>query len=218
MSTYYRDQQLLANQFCESENFAIWLSEKMRAYDNASDWLAYVEENLDVYKAEDWWLDLIGVIVGQSRVVPAAIPVEFFGFDDTVGGVGFGDGRFWDGVESLSASSVLADPEYRIVILARIAFNYADVSIIGIAESLSIIFNTNLINIRNKGVANCNIYIGRSLTTTEKALIDELDLLPRAGGVSFNQKTTSIPEETFGFAGTMFNYAGFGVGKFTESF
>ncbi|MAO24268.1 MAG: hypothetical protein CMJ25_26245 [Phycisphaerae bacterium] len=219
VSNFYRDQELLANQFCESENFAIWLSEKMRSYDNAADWLLYVEENLDIYKAEKYWLDLIGLVVGQSRVVPNAIPLVYFGFGDTpYVGAGFGQARFWNGVEPLAASSILEDPEYRTVLLAKIAVNYADSSLIGIAESLSIIFNTSLIDVRKKGTAALSIYIAKNLTDNEKALINELDLLPSAAGVSIDKKSASIPEKTFGFGDSRFNFSGFGVGKFVGSF
>lgn len=218
MSTFYRNQDLLANQFCDSENFAIWLSEKMRSYDNAADWLEYLESNLDIYTAEGYWLDLIGLIVGQGRVVSNAVLVEFFGFLDTPSALGFGEARFWDGEESLFASSVLADPEYRIVLLATVSFNFADVTLTGISESLSVIFNTNAVNVRNNGTANCDLYIGANLTTTQKQLISSLNLLPRAAGVSFDLKTSGAPAETFGFSGTPYDYAGFGVGKFAEAF
>jgi len=218
MSTFYRDQKLLANQFCEGENFLVWLSEKMRSYDNAGDWATYLEENLDIYKAEGYWLDLIGRIVGQDRVVPEAILVEFFGFDDTPAALGFGEARFWDGKEPLAGSSVLSDPEYRTVILARIAFNFADVSLPGITESLTVIFDTTNVDVMNVGTAAIRIYIGKELTNTEKQLVNALGLLPRAAGVRIDFKSTGVPEETFGFADTPFNYAGFGVGKFAEGF
>lgn len=186
MSTFYREQELLANQFCEAENFAIWLEQKMLAYDNAADWMDYLYKNLDIYTAQGYWLDLLGLIIGQGRAVADAIPIEFFGFDDTPFALGFGEARFWDGIESLTASSILADPEYRIVLLAKVAFNYADVTLSGIAQSLSIIFETNNITVTNNGAGNIDIYIGKVLTIAQQNLINALDLLPRAAGISTN--------------------------------
>ena len=92
MSTYYQDQvdELLANQFSFDEDFLIWLKQKMLSYDNASEWLLYVYENLDIYKAEDYWVDLLGVIIGQSRVIPDGIPLVFFGFLGTPFSTDFG--------------------------------------------------------------------------------------------------------------------------------
>jgi hypothetical protein len=219
MSNFYRDQELLANQFCDAADFKTWLSEMLRSYDNAADWVEYLEDNLDIYKASGYWLDLFGLIIGQSRTVPNAVLVEFFGFSDTsYVGKGFGDGRFWGGVESITASSTLQDPEYRTVLLAKIAFNYADVSLPGLAESLSILFNTTIIGVRRDGIANIEIYIGKDLTSTEIALVNNLDLLPRAAGVSINEKKYGEPSEIFGFIESPFGFAGFDVGRFVDEF
>lgn len=186
MSTFYQDQELLANQFCDGSDFGTWLKQKMLSYDNTADWLNYLYDNLDIYTAEGYWLDLLGLIIGQQRAVADAIPVVFFGFDDTPFALGFGLARFWDGTEPLTASSILADPEYRIVLLAKVAFNYADVTLTGIASSLSIIFETDNITVTNNGVGNIDIYIGKVLTITQQNLINVLDLLPRGAGISVN--------------------------------
>jgi hypothetical protein len=219
MSNFYRDQELLANQFCDAADFKTWLSEMLRSYDNASDWLEYLEKNLDIYEARGYWLDLFGLIIGQSRTVPNAVLVDFFGFSDTAYvGQPFGEARFWDGDEPITASSTLSDPEYRIVLLAKIAFNYADVSLLGLAESLSILFNTTIIGVRRDGIANIEIYIGKDLTSTEIALINNLDLLPRAAGVSIDDKKYGVPSEIFGFIESPFGFAGFDVGGFVDEF
>jgi hypothetical protein len=184
VSTFYQDQELIANQFTEAENFAIWLKQKMLAYDNTGDWLDYLYENLDIYIAQGHWLDLFGLIIGQSRAVADAIPIDFFGFQSTTNGKAFGVARFWDGQEPLRSSSILADPEYRIVLLAKVAFNYADVTLTGIASSLSIMLETTDITVTNNGVANVDIYIGKVLTDTQKALVVSLDLIPVGAGIS----------------------------------
>ena len=65
----FHDQQAkgnLASQFSESSGFIKWLSQKMLSYDNAQEWVNYVQENLDLDVAEGFWLDLIGLIVGQG--------------------------------------------------------------------------------------------------------------------------------------------------------
>jgi hypothetical protein len=184
LSTFYQDQELLANEFTEATGFAIWLQQKMLAYDNPADWFEYVLENLDIYVAKDYWLDLFGLIIGQPREVADAIPIDFFGFQSTPNGKAFGVARFWDGQESLAASSVLADPEYRIVLLAKVAFNYADVTLTGVSNSLSIMLETTDITVTNNGTANVDIYIGKVLTDTQKALVESLELIPVAAGIS----------------------------------
>ena len=217
----YHDRQArqnLASQFGESEQFIKWLSEKMASYDNAQEWLDYVQANLDVYNAEGFWLDLIGLIVGQSRTVPQAIPVEYFGFLGQTAIKGFGKARLKRDSDPRSSSSVLGDAEYRIVILGRIINNYANSTKSGIAESLSVLFNTTDINVENIGVASFRAYVGRELTGTEIALITSLNLLPKAAGVRVDSVAYSNPQNTFGFKNSRFGFAGFGVGKFVGSF
>ncbi len=218
MSTYHTGQinEKLANQFCEASQFIVWLSEKMRSYDNAQDWVNYLMENLDVYVAEGYWLDLIGLIVGQPRTVPNGIPLEYFGFDGQPNIGGFGEQRMYKTGDPLGVSTELGDAEYRTVILAKVAANFADSTLLGIEESLSIIFNTTNVGVSNFGVASIRIYIGRDLTSVEKALITDLDLIPRAAGVNVESNFFGDPDTTFGFSN--YGFAGFGVGKFVGSF
>lgn len=185
MSTFYRDQQLLANQFCEGENFAIWLSEKMRAYDNAADWVEYLETHLDIYTAKGYWLDLLGRIIGQPRSINSVIPVDFFGFVGASGAQAFDAARFWNGSEPQAGGTVLADPEYRLILLVKIAYNFANVTLTGITESVSIIFETDQITISNNGAGHFDIYVDKYLTSAEVAIFTTLSLLPVAAGVSY---------------------------------
>lgn len=217
----YHNQQAkdnLASQFGGSEQFIRWLSEKMVSYDNAQEWVDYLQENLDVYTAKGYWLDLIGLIVGQSRTVPEAIPVQYFGFVGQTNIAGFGKARLKKDSDPRFSSSVLGDAEYRIVILGRIINNFANSTKVGIAESLSVLFDTTLINVQNIGVAAFRAYVGRELTSTEIALITSLNLLPKAAGVRVDSVAYSVPSQTFGFKNSRFGFAGFGVGKFVGSF
>jgi hypothetical protein len=217
----YHQQQAkdnIASQFGQSENFIKWLSEKMASYDNAQEWVNYVQENIDVYTASGYWLDVIGLIVGQSRTVPEAIPVQYFGFVGQTNIAGFGKARLKKDSDPRFSSSVLGDAEYRIVILGRIINNFANSTKVGVAESLSVLFNTNDINIQNFGTAAFRAYVGRDLTSTEIALITSLNLLPKAAGVRVDSVSYSAPSKTFGFKNSRFGFAGFGVGKFVGSF
>ena len=185
MSTFYRDQELIANEFCESEGFKLWLLEKMRSYDNAGDWAQYLQDNLDIYNAKGHWLDLFGLIIGQNRTVFAVVPIEFFGFIGAPAATGFDDARFWNGDEQKTGASVLADPEYLLVLLVKVAYNFANVTLPGMAESLSIIFDTTDLTVTNNGTAHVDIHVNKALTITEIAIFDTLALLPVAGGVDY---------------------------------
>ncbi len=217
----YHQQQAkdnIASQFGQSENFIKWLSEKMASYDNAQEWVNYVQENIDVYTASGYWLDVIGLIVGQSRTVPEAIPVQYFGYLGQTNIGAYGEARYKKNSDPRFSSSVLGDAEYRIVILGRIINNFANSTKVGVAESLSVLFNTNDINIQNFGTAAFRAYVGRDLTSTEIALITSLNLLPKAAGVRVDSVSYSVPSKTFGYKNSRLGFTGYGVGKYVRSF
>ena len=116
------------------------------------------------------------------------------------------------------ASSILGDAEYRTVIRSRINNNYANSTKSGIAESLSVLFDTTLVNVQDIGVAAFRVYIGRDLTNTEISLISSLNLLPKAAGVRVDSVAYGVPSELFGFKNSRFGFGGFGVGRFVGSF
>jgi hypothetical protein len=215
VGTTYQQQNvnLLANQFSDATLFQDIAKELGKSFDNVNDILTYLIDNLDVYKAEGFLLDIIGVIVGQPRTIEHAVQLDFFGFKEN-SDKAFGEARFWDWQESLTASSVLSDPEYRQVILARINYNHGDVTLTGIAESLSILFNTNNINVETRSNANISIYISKTLTSNEINLINAAGLIVRAAGVGFQHKLHGA--NVFGFKES--GGLAFGNGPFVEEF
>jgi len=217
VGTVYQTQnvELLANQFCDAEMFKSIAKELGKSFDNINDIIEYLIKNTDVYSAEGVWLDIIGKIVGQGREIDKTVKLSFFGFKENSNSA-FGEARFWDGSESLSTTgvSILADPEYRKVIIARINYNYGDVTLTGITKSISLLFNTNVINIETRYNANISIYIGKSLTSNEINLSNSIDLILRAAGVSILRKLYGA--NVFGFAEN--GHLAFGNGPFVEEF
>ena len=206
---------LLANQFRDSATFHNIAKEISKSFDNVNDIVTYMIDNLDVYKAKGVWLDLIGTIVGQSREIPNAVLLDFFGFNGN-SNKAFGLARFWDGSEPFTATSVLADAEYRKIILSRINYNYGDVTLPGIAESLSILFNTNKISVKTKSNANISIYLSIDLTQNEINLVNAAKLIIMSAGVGLFNNVILYGTNVFGFKKD--GFLAFGQGPFVQEF
>lgn len=160
---------------------------------------------VDIDIAEGVNLDVIGIIVGRSRIIPLAIPVGFFGFEFQPGVLPYGEegvlgvgGRFRDESEPAFASSVLADPEYRLLLKAKIIKNHSK----GYAEDalagLSMLFGTP-VAVSSNGVMTMQLGVGRDLRYWEQVILTDLDLIARPVGVLINQRVTYDAINYFGF-------------------
>jgi hypothetical protein len=154
----------------------------------------------DVDTAVGAQLDAVGVRVGQPRVVPDVITLNYFGFDDTeVTVYQFGEltmpsvgGRFYELGDPIGSTVLLGDPEYRTAIRARIARNQYDGSLAALEQALSYIFGVTC-SVTDKGDRRISITISRQVTAIEQALITGYDLLPRVAGVAIAQIEYATP-------------------------
>lgn len=143
----------------------------------------------DLDAAEGAQLDVIGEWVGQSRLIPNVLVVQFFGFEGEPAALTYGEegnpsigGRFYGEGEPISGSTVLADPEYRTIIKAKIVRNNAKGQTADIVRALNFMFSAPAV-IDDPGTMAIGVAIGRQLTLVERAIITELDILPRPSGV-----------------------------------
>jgi len=151
-------------------------------------------------------LDVIGQIVGATRIIPLSMAVKFFGFQGQNGADIFGEegnsfvgSRFRDDAESAFATSVLADPEFRLLIKAAIARNYCKGTGNDVLNALSIILDTDYVYVEDLGSMSFGVGIGRILSYLEEQLIKSLDILPRPAGVSIGWKAVFDGAQFFGF-------------------
>lgn len=176
-------------------------------------------------------LDVIGQIVGASRIIPLSIPVKFFGFENQPGSDLFGEdgnsfigSRFRDDAESAFATSVLGDPEFRLLIKAAIAKNYCKGTGNDVLDALSIIFDTEYTYVEDLGLMTFGVGIGRILSYQEQELIKSLDILPRPAGVKIAWKAVFDGAHFFGFdnqvgaSGFIEEGAATGGGAFSNDF
>ena len=198
----------VATQYTESQKFLAYIRALLDSSADLESVLQKVAEQSDIDLAEGVNLDVIGEIVGVSRIIPESIAVRFFGFEGQPGGDVFGEegvlgigSRFRDELEPETATSVLADPEYRLLIRAKIVKNHAHGTNEDILQGLAYLFNAPRTVVEDLGGMAIGVAIGRQLTFQEKALVTVLDILPRPAGVRINWRATFDSANYFGFDG-----------------
>lgn len=213
MSSTVLDHQALgrsriATQYTESQRFLAYVRALLESSAELEAVLQKVAEQTDIDLAAGVNLDVIGEIVGVSRIIPDSIAVKFFGFEGQPGGDVFGEegalgigSRFREETEPETATSVLADPEYRLLIRAKIVKNHAKGTNEDILQGLAYLFNAPLTVIEDNGGMAIGMAIGRQLTFQEKALVLNLDILPRPAGVRIKWQSTFDSARYFGFDG-----------------
>lgn len=214
MSTFYQESslQLIENQLRESPNYIEVIRLLAEDFDEVSDIYDYIAKNINVLNARGVWLDLIGDIVGVSRVFEKEIQPVFFGFDDQPNTTGFGQARFRELDDKTTASSILNDDDYRVVIIGKIARNYGDVSEVGVATSVLNMTQADNVLVYQSGPATFSVYVIGLISDNIKSILNGTDIIPRAAGVKMNL-FFSGDENIFGFADQL-EIKGFGVGHF----
>lgn len=153
------------------------------------DFLQGLPSEFDLDAAQGAQLDTVGRWAGQSRLIDNVLDIPVFGFEGFVNSQTFGEegnpaigGRFYGEGEPVGATSVLADPEYRTLIRARIVRNNAQGTTAEIIQALNFLFSAPAV-IDDPGTMKIGVAIGRPVTVVERAILTELDILPRPAGV-----------------------------------
>lgn len=198
----------VATQYTQSTRFLGYLEALLKPISDiqAANLLNLIQT--DVEEARGYNLDVLGEIVGVGRVVPEAIALTFFGFDDQIVSAPFGEegllyagARFREETEDAFSSSVLADPEYRLLIKSRIIRNHTRATNEDILRALLFLFNIDVIIIDDNGGMEIGLTFGRQLTVAEIAMINNLDVLPRPAAVKIRRRAMFLPGKYFGFEG-----------------
>jgi hypothetical protein len=140
--------------------------------------------------AEGYGLDVWGRIVNVKRTLPLPGGTSLFGFNEPGSWTGFGQGGFFTG-GSLSSNFILADPDYKKLILAKAAGNISDGAIPSVNQLLMTLFE-------NRGT--CYVADGQNMSLTytfkfplnpiELAIVELSGVLPSAAGVIVNVSQT----------------------------
>lgn len=198
----------VAAQYTASQKFLAYIRALLASSAEMEALLQKVAEQTDIDLAEGVNLDVIGEIVGVSRILPSSIAVRFFGFEGQPGADVFGEegvlgigSRFRDELEPDTATSVLADPEYRLLIRAKIVKNHAHGTCEDILKGLAYLFNAPLTVVEDLGGMAIGVAIGRMLTFQEQTIVQDLDILPRPAGVQIKWQAMFPSDRYFGFDG-----------------
>lgn len=150
----------VTSQHKTKSKFMSWLGENLKTIDGLKDVLNEMDMDFDVYKAKGQQQDIIGEIVGVSRVLDFQ-PVD-------------------------GSSPVLNDDMYRILQLAKISINQWDGTIPGIVELWKNLFPDYQIIIRDNQNMSLNLSIVGLATDLEKELVSRGHMVPKPEGVRIN--------------------------------
>lgn len=198
----------VATQYTASPRFLAYLRALLDAAVEQEAVLWRVAEQADIDLAEGVNLDVIGDLLGIGRVLPSSLAVKFFGFDGQPGADVFGEdglpgigSRFRDELEPSTATSVLGDVEYRLLIRAKIAKNHAHGTGEDILRGLTYLFAAPLSAVQDLAGMAFAIGIGRMLTFQERTIVQTLDILPRPASVRIAWQAMFDSSNYFGFDG-----------------
>ena len=200
-------------QYSESANFLATIRSSVAISDELDILFPIIADQIAIDIAEGVNLDVIGQIVGVSRIISNSVFLTFFGFLDNVNALNFGEegnlsigGRFYNEDEPFLASTVLPDLEYRLLIRAKITKNASNGTGQEIIDGLIFLFTVGGVTpsiVMEDGIVSMTIKIaiGRTLTIVEKALITGIDILPRPMGVLISERVSFVSGDYFGFEG-----------------
>jgi hypothetical protein len=152
-------------------------------------------------------LDVDGQWIGLARTVGGVFLINFFGFGDDASALGFGEltdpsagGRFIELGEDASTTATLADPEYRLVLRAKILQNDWDGGLAEFEAALLDVVGTTT-TVVDPGTTVVMIKPTAAIDPVLQQLLTGYDLIPRAAGVRY-QFVFPVPAFTWTLAGT----------------
>jgi hypothetical protein len=152
----------------------------------------------NVDTAQDFGLDVWGriVVIGRNIQVPVS---DYFGFSGTPQTWGaFGEESFFTGPAATSTFT-LADPAYRVLILAKALSNIARVDARSLNKVLQQLFpGRGRAWANDLGSMTMSVTFEFALEPWEFAVLTNGGVFPRPAGVGV--KLYQIPVDTFGFA------------------
>jgi len=216
----------LLTQFSEAENLKGYIKALLSEANTLEQVFCDIIDLRTIDTATGFTLDVIGVLVGQPRILVDANLLMFFGYQ----GVGNEDSygtlsdssigaRYLSLGEDTTGNVELTDEEYRLFIRARIAKNHSNGSINDVASLTSFLSGADLVIVQD-GLepASFTLGIGKKLSANEKQLLKTNDLIPKPAGVNLNLYFDFPAENAFGYAGAFSGVKGYDVGEYAESF
>lgn len=162
---------LITSEYQPCTKMMAWLSANLQLYSDLAQCALAIPAAFDISLASGVQLDILGGIVGQSRVMP------FQPSDDV--------------------SPILDDATYRLLIQARAFQNHWDGSIGSLFTIWRSLFPGGILLITDNEDMTISLYVAGAFTSIIKDLISKGFILPRPEGVLYNFTFATLP--IFGF-------------------
>ena len=192
-STYYGVElpERTANQFSEDPVFMALINLLADSFDTSKDMTDYMARTFNLDECEGVWADLMGRIVGISRVIPFAHATQYFGFESQAGGNAFGQERMRRAGDPIGDSVTLPDLEYRAVMRAKAVKNSGQCTKPGIVASIFALSGSPNIEINNTGNASVQV-IAPGFDSDVIEIIQRLELTSEAAGINVVLESTPL--------------------------
>jgi len=181
----------LVTQFSESSNLIGYIRSIISESDVIESELCDVLSLRTLDTATNAQLDVIGIIVGQSRTLVDAGAFSFFGFAGNPVSRSFGDinnpvvgGRFRSVGEQTTGLTRLNDDDYRSFILARIIRNISNATPEDIIAQIRFVFGDVLVTLTEGNEASYEVSLDITLNANQQILIRN-NLFLKPAGVQF---------------------------------
>lgn len=196
----------LATQYRESVNLIGYIKALLSEADTLEQVFRDIISKRYLENATGVQLDILGSLVGQSRILVDATLLSYFGFDPDPSAQSFGDlnnveigGRFRGVGEPTTGNRSLTDTEYRLYIKARVIKNSITPTVQSVTDFIKFLFGVDEAIVID-GNMSYTVQIGRILDANEKAFLLNTDLVPKVAAVSVNYIEYD-GENAFGFTG-----------------
>jgi hypothetical protein len=202
---------LIIKQYSDKTTPTAEMSLKVNELLEIKETVDHIGRDVELGQATGHRLDLIGKLVGLSRVVKAVIPKSFFGFKSNINSKGFSskkDPSYVGGPLAtkgalLYADDELNDPDYTTFLRAKIiknnvdGYNVSQPDGFGLQDAISFLLGSDAILIDNFNMS-LTLLLPYSIDTAKLKVISSLELLPKPQGVQL-KKVIRVANKTFGF-------------------
>lgn len=210
LTRYYED--LLIKQYWEKPNARAEIAAMVSPFTKAADVFQQIKDGFDLDQAVGAQLDIVGKIVGASRIVNAVVPKIHFGFNGNPNARGFASvfdsnrvsAPFFSVFQPAYTALQLDDDTYRFYIRVRIASNSASAYMVSDDRvSIQDVINTAFDGqayVIDKQDMSLALYVSVQFDSDRLRLVLNQNLLPKPQGVRYSLIIQATPGETFGFS------------------
>lgn len=194
-------QELITSEHNQKPNFMALIGVLCAGIGDTTALIESIPQAFSLPLAEGAQLDVLGLWIGQPRVIPSVLTIGYFGFSDLRNGLAEGlqltygelqdvskGGIFLGLQDNATSTTTLNDAQYRTVLQARIVRNQSNGTLPALEAGLLDIFGVNC-KVTDNGTLSLAINVPAPVSPVDQALVSGLDILPRPAGVAIGSVT-----------------------------